>query len=393
MSATAGPLWRCLCTVLLLLMAPAISADERCSPPLCFASADERVTWEWGGRFRFDATDFHDNSDVGLRDGTNVRRARLSQDLAVGDRWTLDTTWEFADEGIEGLRDARLRFRPRPGLRYTLGHFKQPFGLERLTSARDLGYMERSLASELTPNRGLGGEIHGYNPHGSVALGIFGSQPTQDMDSRLGAATRVTFAPYSTEGKVLHLGAALAYRDLTGDGDVQFRQRPGSRTTDIRLVDSGVLQGRNVTYYGLEAAAAHGPLSVQADYIVTRVDRLGGDRNVHFNGWYVDLGWIITGELLPYDREDATFGRIRPADSVFAKGTGAVQLSLRLDSLDLNDADVEGGRQRNMTTSVTWYLTTWALLVAEYVKVLQTKGGDFDGARPSLIQGSVEIFF
>lgn len=376
-----------------LLWPAGASANDPCGPPFCVASSNGDVTWEWGARMRLDATDFRNDVDMPLSDGTNLRRARLSQRLAVGDAWSADMTWDFTNDGIDGMRDARVRYRPAPGLRYTVGHFKQPFGLERLTGVRSLGYMERSLASELTPNRALGGEVHNYNTHWSATFGLFGNQPTQDVDSRFGSAVRLTLAPLSDNGKVLHLGAALAYRDLTGDGEVQFRQRPGSRTTDLRLVDSGTLRGRHVTYYGVELAAARGPFSLQADYISTHVSRIDGRRNVTFEGWYIDLGWVITGEPLPYDHEDATFGRIRPAGSFFNGHLGAWQLSLRIDSLDLNDHDVRGGRQRNLTTGVTWYMTRSTLVIAEYVRVLDTSGGDFDGARPSMIQGSVEIAF
>lgn len=368
-----------------------LEADDACGPPLCF-SAGENVTWSWGARLRFDATDFRDDDNIGLQDGTNLRRARLSQRLAVGDRWTLGATWDFANDGIDGLRDARLRYRPREGVRLTAGHFKQPFGLERLTSVRDLGYMERSLASELTPNRALGGEIHFHEDHATAALGVFGKQPTQDSDSNFGAALRATFAPLNGGGRVLHLGAAAAHRNLNGEGEIRFRQRPGSRSTDIRLVDSGTLTGHGASYVGFEAAAARDNWSVQGEYIVTRVGRKGSNsRNVLFDAWYLDVGWVVTGETRPYDREDGTFGRVRPPGPGFQGG--AVKLNLRLDSLDLNSGDVVGGSQRNLTAGATWYLTPWALATAEYVKVLQTHRGEFDGARPALIQGALQLVF
>jgi hypothetical protein len=50
--------------------------------------------------------------------------------------------------------------------------------------------------------------------------------------------------------------------------------------------------------------------------------------------------------------------------------------------LNLSDEDVDGGEEDNVTVGINWYPTPNFRFMANYVRVLDLEGSDFDGAEP-----------
>lgn len=110
-----------------------------------------------------------------------------------------------------------------------------------------------------------------------------------------------------------------------------------------------------------------------------------------FDGWYVQGSWILTGESRGYDFKNGTFKNPKPNSIVGQGGYGAWEIAARYSRLDLNDADVDGGREENFTAGINWYPTPTFKFMANYVNVLNVKGGSFTGAEPEgfLLRGQV----
>jgi phosphate-selective porin OprO/OprP len=76
---------------------------------------------------------------------------------------------------------------------------------------------------------------------------------------------------------------------------------------------------------------------------------------------------VLTGETRPYTGNNVA--NIKPAH-----GYGAVELLARYGELDLDDGGIAGGRQRDLTLGVNWYLTTHFKFQANWVQVKADKG-------------------
>ena len=88
-------------------------------------------------------------------------------------------TPDFGGSTVQIL-DAYLNYRYSPELQLQAGKFKSPVGLEALAVGPvTTPFNERSLVTDLVPNRDLGVELHGDLFGGAVsyAAGIFNGAP------------------------------------------------------------------------------------------------------------------------------------------------------------------------------------------------------------------------
>ncbi len=184
---------------------------------------------------------------------------------------------------------------------------------------------------------------------GETAAGDAGEDDNgNEFDSGISAAARATYAPMLSEARLVHLGAAINWRDPSRGEEARFRSRPESNVTDVRLVDTGAIPGvDDVQIYGLEAAGVLGPLHAEAEYMLANVSAA---EDVEFDGWYVEGGYFLTGESRPYSADQGKWKRVTP------EGPGGVwEVALRYSTVDLTDGGIDGGEEDNVGVALSWY--------------------------------------
>jgi phosphate-selective porin OprO/OprP len=354
---------------------------------LKFSSVDGHDQFQVGGRIEVNGAVYNEDKRE-LGNGTQLRRARLFMAGKINDVWGFKSEFDFASGNV-GITDVYIQNTRFPWT-ITLGHFKEYYSLEQQTSEKFITFMERSLPGAFFPGRNLGlGLTNGGNTW-SAAFGAFGEgfkanndTAGKEQDAGYGVTGRVTWAPFGGGDHVLHLGASASYRSLNDSKVIRYRSRPESNITSVRLVDTGVIQDADSrTLYGLEAAGVVGPWSAQGEYFVANTDRRSGG-DVNFRGWYAQTAYLLTGESRNYSPSSGKFERIKPARSVSDGGPGAWQLAARLSEVDLSDGAINGGKERNLTLGVNWFLEPTVRLSFNYVNVLEVDGGPNAGERPS----------
>ncbi len=273
-----------------------------------------------------------------------------------------------------------------------IGHFKEPFSLEGLTAVKYLTFMERSLGVDpfyLRWTVGVMAFDQWLNERMGWAVGAFrtemGSEPPirQNDNGGTSLTTRTTFLPWYDEASsgraLLHTGVAYSYRDVD-DATARFCSRPEAHLAPY-VVDTGEIDG--VDYWqqlGFEAALVYGPFSAQTEYCAALVHRPGAAQ-LDVNGVYVYVSYFLTGENRVYNRSSGTFGRVKPFENFFrectrgggtATGKGAWEVAYRYSYIDLNDADVLGGRASSHTLGLNWHLNPYTRITWNYVQPLAT---------------------
>jgi phosphate-selective porin OprO/OprP len=148
---------------------------------------------------------------------------------------------------------------------------------------------------------------------------------------------------------------------------VRYRQRPLVRSAEARYVATPGLRVDREQSWGVEAAAANGPFHFASEAYWHHASRPGASDPIFF-GAYAEAGLFLTrGDSRPL--KGGAFGAVEPKTALGEGGIGAVQVNARYDYLDLDDADIRGGRQRGAMASIIWTPTAWMRLVGEYARL------------------------
>jgi phosphate-selective porin OprO/OprP len=226
-----------------------------------------------------------------------------------------------------------------------------PFSLEEMTSSNHITFMERALPNAFVPSFQIGALARTSGDGWGASFGYFDRRFDDDrIDDSIGPGLsgRLTFYPLRERGRLIHLGLSANYREPDGN-TVRYRARPEARFARA-LVDTGTIDNVEETLaVGVEAATVLGPLSLQGEYIVNQVGR-SADADLDFSGWYAYASWFVTGESRRYSRGSGVFGQVRPESE-----WGAWELGLRYSAIDLDDADVTGGKLSDITLGLNWY--------------------------------------
>ena len=351
-------------------------------------TADKSVRLKIGGRIMNDWAFFGVDDDLqaakgAFDDGTEFRRARLYVAGEVYGNVIFKAQYDFAG-GDADFKDMYVGLKDLPGgATLKIGHFKEPFGLEELTSSKYITFMERSFAATFAPSRNTGIGVHGHCMDERVTWsgGVFhdvGSFGDGKGDA-YNVTGRVTGLPlYEDDGaRLVHLG--LAYSHKNPDNTIKFSAHPESHIAPA-LVSTGDVAADSVDLIGTEAAVVLGPASIQGEYVFARVDTSSGS-DADLSGYYVQASYFVTGEHRHYSRSHGAFSRVKPAHSFIGKeggGPGAIELALRYSSIDLTDGSVTGGELDDIAVGVNWHLNANTRVMANYVRADLDSVGEAD---------------
>jgi len=360
-------------------------------------SKDGEVALRFGGRiqadFSFASVDNLVEETVGeFGNGFEFRRTRLFFEGTFSDRVKFRAQYDFA--GGDALpKDLYVAFLTKHG-DVRLGHFKEFFGLETLTSSNHIAFLERSLPMEsFDEGRNAGIATHGSSgDRVNWGAGVF--YDTDEFgeivnDDRINVTGRVVFRPlYEDDGRrLVHVGLGLSDKGFEGDATVRFRSRAEAHFYG-RLIGTPSIPIDGALIAGLELATVMNSFWAAAEYIRAETDSvLLGDPIV--GGAYVQAGYFLTGESRGYKPSNGTFDRVKPNNPWDGSGgKGAWEIAARWSSLDLNDSMIAGGTQNNLTLAINWYpnsatrlMFNWVHAEADIPLVGRGLGGDFAIAR------------
>lgn len=335
-----------------------------------------------------------------LQDGSQFRRVRIG---ARGKTWkqlqySLGVDFALADR--PSFLDNYVEANDLPWLQNVrIGHYFEPFSLERVTQNRNNTFMERSLVDTFAPARNMGVMAFGWteSERATWQIGTFRTNSdnagNDTFESGQALTMRGTCLPYwddASDGRYyLHVGAGYSFRDTEKDR-VRFRntpeirksQPPGSPTANLTtppfaplFVDTGFIPAQNFHLFDPEFALILGPVSLQSEYAFAYVDQVDGPP-LFFNASMAQLSWFLTGEHRPYDTHMGTHKRMPVRDEFFLLrsdpgkgwGLGAWELAGRFSNIVLNDKNIQGNNLTDFTCGLNWYLNPYTRMKFNYIR-------------------------
>lgn len=356
-----------------------------------FSTADGATTLSIRTLLQYDMTYFMQSgrsaSGTDLVSGTNSRRARIGIDGKLFGDWFYSLIYDMGSAGTEvaKLADGYIQYDGFAPFHIRTGSFVSPQGIEDQTGSGDLLFLERAATTDLA--RGFtGGDgrknflnifAQGTDYYASLAWSGAKNADPLTFDQQQALVARLSGRVYkdSDTNVVISANASRVFKvtdtaaSPAGLSAITFQNGPENTVDGTRLISTGPINAQRAHIFGLETAANHRNFYVQSGYYgygITR--RASALSNPHFDGWYVQGSWVITGETRPYVPATSTFGSPRAAHPLNfnGEGIGAWELTARFSVLDLNykaslagfatSADaVRGGRQEGLTVGVNWY--------------------------------------
>lgn len=348
--------------------AAAPAAAVSAAPKIAFKGAPEITApggWSFKprGRINIDFGTFNAPDSTGREDGfgSELRRARLGVEGTIPGGFGYKFEYDFAPG--EGLNDAVLTYKTG-NLTLTAGQHNNFQGMEELSSSRFTPMIERAAFTDAFGfERRLG--VSAQVAAGDLTLqgGVFSDNVASLPGKSWGADGRIVYAP-DLGGTRLHLGASVHHYDTAG-ASVRYRQRPLVHFTAERFVNTGTITAEAEFGAGLEGIVISGPFHFAAEGFWQSVERPGSLADPTFFGGYAEAGLFLTrGDGMGY--RNTMWDRVRPKTPLGDGGAGALQLVVRYDHLDLNDAGIVGGMQRGYLASLVWTPTDYTRFLVNY---------------------------
>lgn len=368
-----------------------VKKEDKSSPELTsqwkdrlyFKSNDGSFELQVGGRLQLDWAFFDNDRDLisvfgEEDDGTQFRRARIDFSGKIYESVFYRMEFDFAgDKEMEGKAKFTDTFIGVSDIPYVgniqVGHFREPFGMERLTSSNYNTFMERGFNDVFNPKRNVGIMLFNSQLQNRLIWQAgafketddFPSDNDSDDDQGYAVTSRVVGLPwYENNGRrLLHLGLAYSHRNPDG-APFRYRTNPEcalafsyldtDRYTGFRIADA---VADDVDLIGTEFLWIYGPFSIQAEHALSYVDtNFSGTRE--FQGGYIYTTYFLTGENRTYNNKTGLLARIKPKNNFSPKtgSWGAWELGLRYSWIDLDSGMIRGGREQDWTLGVNWYL-------------------------------------
>lgn len=364
----------------------------------------KQVELKPGGYVQADQRSFA--TDTGTHDLT-LRRLRFKLDAKAFRYFKAYTLIDFAGSKVV-VDDAFLEFAPRPELALRFGKNKAQFGIERLQSAAELTFIERSFPTQIAPNRDIGLAVRGdfkggavhysvaavdgvannavlesetddeleYNAHLLVKPLLFASAKP-DADFAIGGAATVgrTHGTIANPGitPIKSAGQATIYKYATGDS----------------LTNTAVADGFR---HRLTAHAYYytGPFGALAEYVADYepVAYKTNHTLLFQRAWQVASSLALT----PGDRPGYKGITPKHPFDLDAKTWGAFEVAARYAEIRLDGGSFMEGiadpaasvrRARAGTVGVNWYFNKLFKLQLNYEGTVYKGGAPDGGDRPT----------
>jgi len=338
-------------------------------------SSDKNFNLKFGGRIQLDHAFLSQDDDLDFvfgelpaSSGIEFRRARFFMSGTIYNNVSFKLQFEYAG-GKTVFKDAYIGLKDIPLVgNLRIGHVKEPFSLDALTSSKYNTFMERGMPYLFTLGRNTG--ILFFNDfldkRLSIQTGLFRETDNTNgniMVSNGGYSftTRITSLLFNNkkDRKLVHIGAAYSYRkpDAKNYG---ISTRPEAHLSPFKYISIGTIDDVNkIHVLNFEAAVVVKSFAFQAEYFESNVHTLIANQKetYNFSGYYAEVSYFLTGESKAYKNSYSGFGRVKPNKNYGdTRGSGAWEIALRISNVDLNSKTIEGGQQSDITLGLNWYL-------------------------------------
>ncbi len=384
--------------------AQSFGLEARWDDGIKFRTKDGATEFSIGGRVHYDAVFMHQSTSLdslfdAIPDNVEVRRARLSFTGTINDAMAYEFEFTFGEQ-LE-YADMYFAFLKVPLIeKITLGHFREPFGMEEMTSSNSIVFMERSLTSAFGPSRNTGVMLQKefLDKKLRAYAGFF--RITNDLGTDLKGngehsfSTRVAYQPISDSSlnRSLHVGASMRiYRPQ--ERILEIKTQNESNIAPMYINTGEITNVSNVKQVGAEIGYSIKKLCLQSEYIhAFAVEKqVGSDQKQvrDHNSFYLMASYFLKGGTRTYSNSSNRFSSIS-VDRMREKGKlgSAWEIAARLSQINIAMSEEGIRRMTDVTFGLNWYFNSNSRFMMNYV--VASMGDDL---RANALQFRMQVTF
>ncbi|WP_207496525.1 OprO/OprP family phosphate-selective porin [Aridibaculum aurantiacum] len=348
------------------------------------STGDRKFEFAAGGRIHFDAAIARQSKALDtlaepIDPTMRIRRARVTFSGSYDNAIEYEIEFTFS-EGIR-MGDVYVSFLKIPHIeRLTVGHFREPVGMEENYSSNSILFMERSLTSAFAPGRNVGIMLQRkLGEKARIYSGVYrrtnSSGEDEDEDVRFSVASRLAFNPlYNKEkNQALHIGISNSV--YTPTANVYSVQTDNETHTGATYIRSGEIKDVNkIVQLAGELGYSFKRFNFQSEFLRTYTilgsptDSLGDPRKTAFNTYYAYASYFLKGGRRQYDRASNYFDDIALDEKQNGSSMrGAWEVGVRYAYIDLTESVSVLERMSDLTVGLNYYLNSNSRLMLNMV--------------------------
>jgi phosphate-selective porin OprO/OprP len=353
-----------------------------------FTSADSANSVKIRGLVQLDSRLFFDDGGI-VNNAFIIRRARLISEGTFAKNYSFQLVPEFGGgsggtASAVSILDANFGVAINKALQFKFGKYKSPVGLELLQSDSWTFFNERSLVTNLVPNRDVGIQASGDLFSGTInyTLGVFGGVPdggtsgNSDFDEEKDVVARVFASPFKNKAGSFVQGlsfgiAGSAGREKTAAGRTSGYRTDGQQTFFSYLATT-ISDGQSWRV-SPQADFRKGSFGAIGEYVISTVNvrpsATGVKTELQNKAWQVSTGYVLTGE-------DSSYAGVVPKSNFdFSAGTwGAFEVAARYATLSIDDKafplyanpSTNANNASSVGLGLNWYLSKAVRFTFDY---------------------------
>ena len=349
------------------------------------ASPDAANSIKFRGLVQLDHRAFFNDGGGIANNAFVLRRARIITEGVFAKNFFFQFVPEFGGSAVSIL-DANFGITVNKALSLKFGKFKSPVGLELLQSDCWTFFNERSIATNLVPNRDLGVQASGDILDGTLnyTVGVFGglgdggTTNNTDFDNEKDAVARLIASPFKHDAGSVLQGLSFGISGSIGREKTTAGRTAGYRTdgqqTFFSYSATTVADGQNWRF-SPQVDYRHGPFGVLGEYVVSTVNvrssATAPKAELQHKAWQLAAGYVLTGENSSYT------GVAPKTDFDPAAGTwGAFEIAARYADLKVDDAAfptfasaaTNANEAKSFGLGLNWYLSKAVVFKFDYYR-------------------------
>ncbi|WP_210330426.1 OprO/OprP family phosphate-selective porin [Aliikangiella sp. G2MR2-5] len=324
-----------------------------CAPFITYASEKRQPDFDINGYAMLDYDQFDPaflEDSYNESDEAELRRLRIATKYKFSKNWESKIQLSYDDKKFD-FKDVYLKYSGWNLATVTVGQQKEPFGLEKLISSRNLLMIERSLSTEaFSPGRTPGISFSGDTQNWDWKLGYY------IEDNEANAITgRASWSPLKKEDTLLHLGFAFSKRN-SNSTEYRINEKLEIHTSDSLLEgDTIIADSKSLT--GFETLFMKNSFLLMTEWQRSEVVDIASQKFT-YDGGYLQLGYLFGGTSRKYKN-----GVLKGLDE--SNQNGNWEVALRASELRLLE---ESKSAQTLSFGINYYWNKDIKFMFNYIK-------------------------